>query len=222
MFYGDILRLLNYIKINANLTKTEVIDRFENNKILVNNHICSLSYIIKDNDIITLDGHIIEKISFKYYLYNKPRGIISDISNKPSSYINHINVQIKLMPVGRLDKESRGLMILTNDGNYINSLLNPNNHVEKEYLVYVKNIITDDFLKRLNSIKKIDNHILKPFTIKRNDNISFYITLNEGRYHQIRKMVKLALNEVIDLIRIRIDKYSIDEVLEGEIKEIKN
>ena len=218
---GDILRLLNYIKINANLTRAEVINCFENSQILVNNIPCSPSYVIKENDVITLNGKIINRIELKYYLYNKPRGILSDITNKPSSYINHINIPIKLMPVGRLDKESRGLMILTNDGEYINKMLNPKNHAEKEYLVYVKNIITDDFLNRLNSIKELDGHILKPFIIKKNDNLSFYITLTEGKYHQIRKMVKNALNEVTDLIRIRIADYKIDEVSEGEIKEIK-
>lgn len=214
------MRLIKYVQTYANLTRKTTINLYENNLIKVNNEIKSLSYEVDDNDVITLDNKIIDKIPNVYFLYNKPIGVLSDINNLPSSYINHIGINYKLMPVGRLDKNSRGLMILTNDGKYINKLLDPIHHVEKEYLVYVKNIITDDFIKRLNNIKSIDDKELKPFKIIKNDNLSFRIILTEGKYHQIRKMVKLALNEVVDLIRIRIGNYTIDGLKEGELKEI--
>lgn len=215
------MRLKNYLKVHANITNSALQGLFEDNKVLVNGQAASPLYQVCDNDIIMLDNKIIEKIDNKYFLYYKPRGIISDISDKDNSYSKVLNLSYKLMPAGRLDKDSEGLMLLTNDGKYIDFLLNPKTHVEKEYIITLKNIITNDFMERLKSIKEIDNKILKPFKITKIDSLTLSITLVEGKYHQIRKMVKMAFNEVITLKRIRIDQYMLGDMIPGELKEIK-
>lgn len=98
------MRLHSYIKNYGNYTKSELLNLFNCNKILVNNEIKKLSYVINDNDIISVDGKIINKIPFAYFLYNKPIGLISSNDDKPNSFINHINIPFKVYCVGRLDK----------------------------------------------------------------------------------------------------------------------
>ena len=109
------MRLLNFVKIYYGITKEKLMILYKENRILVNDKLEKLTYKLNDNDIVKIDGKIITKFPFSYYLYNKPKGILSMISDKKESYINQINVKNKLMVAGRLDKDSHGLMILTND-----------------------------------------------------------------------------------------------------------
>ena len=118
------MRLYKYIKVNANKTQSEVKILFENNLVTVNDKLVQFTYLIKENDVVKIGNDIIEMLPKLYYLYYKPKGVISDIKDKNNSYINFINSKYKLMPCGRLDKESEGLMILTNDGMFINDILN--------------------------------------------------------------------------------------------------
>ena len=197
------MRLFNYIKNSLNITKSQFIEEYNKNHILVNDKIVNMSYIIKDGDVITYKGNVIEKEDFIYYLYNKPCGLVctNDLENK-DSYLKTLNIEKRVFCVGRLDKNSSGLIILTNDGKYTNELLNPLTHVEKEYIVRVKNRIDYDFIERVQQ-----PIVLKGKRTKENksyliDEYTFGIILTEGKYHQIRKTVKLAGNYVVDLKRI--------------------
>jgi len=214
------MRLLNYVKIYFGATRKQLMDLDKDNKILVNGKKEKLTYKLNDSDIVTIDGKIIKSFPFSYYLYYKPRGILSIISDKFESYINNIDIKEKLMVAGRLDKDSEGLMILTNDPNIIDQISGANSSIEKEYLVSLINPINDDFIKKMNGKFTIRNRILKPIKLEIIDNYSFKIILNEGIYHQIRKMVILSGNRVDKLIRIRIGNYSLDNLNPNELKKI--
>ena len=214
------MRLLNYVKIYFGATRKQLMDLDKNNKILVNGKKEKLTYKLNDSDIVTIDGKIIKSFPFSYYLYYKPRGILSIISDKLESYINNIDIKEKLMVAGRLDKDSEGLVILTNDPNIIDQISGANSSIEKEYLVSLINPINDDFIKKMNGKFTIRNRILKPIKLEIIDNYSFKIILNEGIYHQIRKMVILSGNRVDKLIRIRIGNYSLDNLNPNELKKI--
>ena len=214
------MRLLNYVKIYFGATRKQLMDLDKDNKILVNGKKEKLTYKLNDSDIVTIDGKIIKSFPFSYYLYYKPRGILSIISDKLESYINNIDIKEKLMVAGRLDKDSEGLMILTNDPNIIDQISGANSSIEKEYLVSLINPINDDFIKNMNGKFTIRNRILKPIKLEIIDNYSFKIILNEGIYHQIRKMVILSGNRVDKLIRIRIGNYSLDNLNPNELKKI--
>ena len=149
----------------------------------------------------------------------KPKGVISDIKDKDNSYINFINSKYKLMPCGRLDKESEGLMILTNDGMFINDILN--NDKEKEYIVEVENKITDDFIKNIEKPIIIKGKTTLPIKAKIIDDYHIDMILKDGRYHQIRRAVQSNNNRVVNLKRIRIGSYTISDLQIGEIREIK-
>ena len=214
------MRLFNYIKIYLGITKSELMKLYNDNKILVNNKIEKLTYKLNQNDIVTVENKIIEAFPFEYYLYNKPKGILSMISDKDESYINQINVDKKLMVAGRLDKDSEGLMILSNDPSFINKIMGDKSNIDKEYIVTLFNKIDDDFIKKMNSDIYIRNKLLKPIKLEIIDDYNFKIILNEGMYHQIRKMVILSGNRVKKLVRIRIGNYKLDNIKPNELVKI--
>lgn len=214
------MRLFNYVKIYLGVTRNELMILENDNKILVNGNKEKLTYILKDSDVVTVNGKIIEKIPFSYYLYNKPRGILSIIKDSNDSYINNIDIKEKVMVAGRLDKDSEGLMILTNDPVFINKISGANSSISKEYIVYLYNPITDEFINKMKGEFIIRNRLLKPIEINKLDDYSFKIILHEGIYHQIRKMVIASGNRVKKLVRIRIGSYNIDDISIGNIKKI--
>ncbi len=214
------MRLFNYVKIYYSITKEKLNELYNNNLILVNGKNEKLTYKLKDTDIVTCENKIIEKFPFSYYLYNKPRGILSMISDKPESYMNNINVDTKLMVSGRLDKDSEGLLILTNDPEFINEISGDKSLYDKEYIVKLKYEISSSFIERMNGEFEFRNKKTKPIKLNIIDNYNFKIILNEGMYHQIRKMVIESGNRVDSLKRIRIGKYELGNLKPGEIKKI--
>lgn len=214
------MRLYNYVKIYGNYTKSEIRQLNLNNSILVNNEKKSLLYPLKDNDIVTINNKIIYEKKLVYYLYYKPKGILSTINNDPSSYIHHINIKEKVMPAGRLDKDSEGLLLLTNDGKYINLICNPKTHFEKEYIVTLENKVTNDFLKNVGNSIILDNRTTKEIIVSYIDEYNIKMILTEGIYHQIRRTVKLYNNKVSNLKRIRIGNYCLNDMKEGDIIKI--
>ena len=213
------MRLYKYIKVFANVTQSNVRLLYDEGHILVNDKIYPFSYNVKENDIVKLKGEIIKRIPFVYYLYYKPKGILSDISSDINSYQFHINKDMKLMPAGRLDKDSEGLMILTNDGTYINSLSKAN--IEKEYIVKLEKKVDDAFLKSITKPIVIKSKLTKEMKVEKLDDYTIKLILLDGRYHQIRRSVKASNNKVIGLKRIRIGSYLISDMKQGELREIK-
>lgn len=215
------MRLYNLLKNSLGLTRLELTEYMNKHKVTVNNIIVPLSTIINPNDIISIDGNKIEMIQFHYYLYYKPRGILSTISNKDTSYINQINIPFKVTPAGRLDKESEGLMVLSNDGNFLNKITGDKNEHEKEYIVKVSKSITIDFLNDMGKSYLMDGKMTKPAKVKKIDDYTFSIILFEGLYHQIRRLVQICNNNVVELKRIRISDYYLNDMKPGDIIEFK-
>lgn len=215
------MRLMSYVKCYLGCTKSELNKLQDDGLILVNGEKRNLTYIIKNNDIITVNGEVLLEVPNKYYIYNKPIGIVCTNDVKVSGNIyNHLNLENRMFCVGRLDKDSHGLIILTNDGIFSNKLINGKNHIEKEYLVKVKDKISDGFLKNMSKSVVLRGKLTKECLVKRVDDYTFTIVLTEGMYRQIRKMVKINNNFVVDLFRIRIGNILIDDLKEDEIRKI--
>lgn len=215
------MRLMSYIKSYCGCTKSELIKLQEEGFILVNGEKKNLTYIIRDRDVVTVKDRIIEKVPNKYFIYNKPIGIVcTNDLNVKDNIISHLNLEYRVFCVGRLDKDSHGLLILTNDGSLSNRLINGKNHIEKEYLVKTKDKITDDFIANMQKSVILRGKTTKKCIVNKVDDFSFKIILTEGMYRQIRKMVKINGNFVIDLYRFRIGNISIGDLKEGEAREI--
>lgn len=207
------IRLQTFVKNNGNYTKSQIIKLQEENRILVNGNKEILSFPLNDNDVVTVDGVLLVNVPLKYYLYNKPIGIIctnnENITNNIKSHIQKSNPDIKrLYTIGRLDKDSHGLIILTNDGMLFHKLTQEGK-VEKKYLVKVKEKITSDFLLNMEKETLLRGKYTKKTITEKIDDYSFYITLNEGKYRQIRRMVIINHNTVVDLFRVSIGKINI-------------
>jgi 23S rRNA pseudouridine2605 synthase len=158
-------------------------------------------------DKITVNGKEFKQKEKKIYIkLNKPRGVVSACSDPRETTVIDLvkDIASRLYPVGRLDKESEGLIILTNDGELANRLMHPRYEHEKEYLVNVKLKMTNDKLKNLADGIVIDGKKTLPAKVTRISDRKFKIILREGRKRQIRLMVETVGNRVVKLKRTRI------------------
>ena len=183
-----------------------------------------LSYILKPNDVIEVDGEVVEVVPKEkiYLLLNKPVGITcTNDRNVANNIRGFVNYPTRIFTVGRLDKDSCGLIVLTNDGQMFNRVLDRNTHVEKEYLLIVDHPINDIFLNLMSRGVPILGKVTKPCLIRQADVCSFYITLKEGMNRQIRRMCKFFGYKVLHLERVRIGNIIDDKLEVGSYRPLK-
>lgn len=177
------------------------------------------------NDVIKIEDKCIEYRKYVYIMLNKPQNVISATEdNKHKTVIDLIKGYdtYNIFPVGRLDIDTEGLLLLTNDGKLSHNLLSPKKHVEKEYFVKLKENINDiDINKVENNIELEDGYICKKAKIKRISENELNITITEGKFHQVKRMFKAVDNEVVFLKRIRMANILLDKNLKlGEYREL--
>ena len=159
---------------------------------------------------------------FIYVAFYKPRGIETTLNSEIQDNLKDIlPFKEELFPVGRLDKESEGLLILTNDGRTFDKTLRSENQIEKEYLVTVNKEITENFIQKMSEGVNILGKITLPCKVEKMDDFSFKIILIQGMNRQIRRMCYKLDYEVLRLIRIRIGEVSIENLLPTEFKYFK-
>lgn len=215
------IHLAKYLKDCGNYTKSEIKQLIENKQVLVNGVLQPLSYVVNHDDIITVNGNVLKQVPLVYYIYNKPIGIIcTNNKNISDSIVNYLDLPQRVFCVGRLDKDSRGLMLLTNDGLLANRLLSPTSHVEKEYIVKVKYSIDDNFIEKISKPIILRGKKTLPVDAKLIDEYTFSIILHEGKYRQIRRLVISCQNTVVDLLRVRFGNLLLNDLEEGKIKTI--
>ncbi|MBR2969736.1 MAG: rRNA pseudouridine synthase, partial [Clostridia bacterium] len=187
-----------------------------------------LSTDIKDSDVVYFDNRPI-KVSTKlmYYKLNKPKGYVTTVSDdKDRKTVMDLmrGVHHRVYPVGRLDYDTEGLLLLTNDGDITNILTRPSSDVQKTYIVHIESGITNDEIKKLTSGVKIDDYTTKPCSIEikeLGEKLSkLYITISEGKNRQIRKMFESIGKNVIFLRRIQIGDIKLGGLSRGEYVEL--
>ncbi|MEI6316477.1 MAG: pseudouridine synthase [bacterium] len=162
-----------------------------------------------------------DKKTFVYYAYNKPVGIVTTgAQGNEEDILSYTKFPHKVFPLGRLDKDSHGLILLTNDRRITHRLLDPQFEHEKEYIVEVEKNINKNFLRTMESGIKINGAQTKPIQIFQIDNTTFNIILTEGKNRQIRKMVEVSGDHVVDLERVRIEHIELDGLKEGTFRPI--
>ena len=205
-------------------------------KLLVNGKVITeLGTKVLANDIISIDGVIINKdVKHEYYLLNKPRQVISSVEDKLGRITvrDLINTEARIYPVGRLDYDTTGLIILTNDGDFANMLMHPSYEIEKTYVAKINKILDKDDINKLKKGIVIDNRKvdIKRFKIRKKDvekNTSIIeLTIVEGRNHIVKKIFESMRIDVIKLSRVSYAFLTLDGLKSGEyrklsIKEIK-
>lgn len=186
----------------------------EEGRITINGVIPELGTKVSDEDLVEVDGKPIREPqeSHVYIVFNKPIGIVctTDSHREKNNIIDFINHPKRIFPVGRLDKPSEGLIILTSDGDIVNKILRSKNNHEKEYIVRVDKPINPRFLEKMRNGVPILDTVTKKCEIEKIDDMHFRIVLTQGLNRQIRRMCEYLGYEVKKLKRIRIMNLKLD------------
>lgn len=185
----------------------------EENRIMVNGNVCIPGQWVEEEDYILIDNEPIVKKGKVYIALNKPVGIICTSERTvKNNIIDYINFPGYIFPVGRLDKESQGLIIMTNDGDLANKILESENHHEKEYIVTLDKPFDEDFIKGMSNGVVISGVKTRNCEVIRINENTYNIILTQGLNRQIRKMSKIFGYAVTRLERIRILNIKIDGI----------
>ncbi len=152
---------------------------------------------------------------FVYYMMHKPENYVSSTRDDSLTVLDLMMEPYKgLFPCGRLDKDTTGLLLITNDGQLAHKLLSPNHHVEKEYLVHSDHPLTKEDMELFERGMTIDgNEEVKPAKIMETGDCEYHLIIKEGKYHQIKRMYQAVGNEVVKLKRLRMKNLVLDETL---------
>lgn len=182
----------------------------------------------EENDIITFDDKKIEKKILKYYILYKKSGYVTSASDRKNPVVNELLPdwveKQALFPVGRLDKDTEGLLLFTNDGELNYKMTHPEKKFSKKYYAELKKEISDEDIKKIESgidIGEQESCVCLPAKIERAGEKSVYITIFEGKYHQVKRMMKAVGNKVIYLKRTEFGKLTLEGMNLGDVKEIK-
>ncbi|WP_455378684.1 pseudouridine synthase [Petrachloros mirabilis] len=177
-------------------------------------------------DHVKVDGkHISAAQPFVYLMLNKPKNVMSTLDDPGGrttvkDYLRGVSVRV--FPVGRLDFDSEGLMLLTNNGDLAQALLHPRYHVPKTYLIKVKGVLTDDEIRKLGEGVRLEDGMTSPAHVKKvrkvEANSWLEITIGEGRKHQVKRMLESVGHPVIKLMRIRMGPLSLGDLEPGEFR----
>lgn len=217
-------RLNQYISKSGRCSRREADTAIVDGRVKLNGELASIGMRVNPGDVVMLDDIIIEHSKEHIILmYNKPAGITCTTEQHiPGNIIDAINYPERIFPIGRLDKESEGLILLTNDGDLVNKILRHENAHEKEYLVKVNKSITPQFLRQMAKGVVIHNPVTDemtttlPCTVFQVDDQHFKIILNQGLNRQIRRMCSALDYRVIFLKRLRIMHLTVYQLKKGQ------
>lgn len=180
-----------------------------------------------ETDIVTVRDSVIEYKAFEYYMLNKPAGVVSATEdNRDTTVMDLIKDKTRkdLFPVGRLDKDTEGLLLITNDGELSHRLLSPKKHVDKTYFVVTDNMLSVENAKKLeNGVDIGEDKLTLPaqISILEDKENQYLITIHEGKFHQVKRMFKAVGLNVIYLKRLSMGSLHLDESLrEGEYRKL--
>jgi 23S rRNA pseudouridine2604 synthase len=223
---SDVFKRLNKYLSEAGYCSRREADRLiEAGRVMVNDRIPEVGTKVSSNDVVKVNGEIIgqRKKDFVYLAFNKPIGIVctTDTRVEKDNIIDFINYPKRIFPIGRLDKPSEGLILLTDDGDIVNKILRASNNHEKEYLVTVNKPISQTFIERMAGgiyLEELGQRT-KKCDVKKIDRHTFSIILTQGLNRQIRRMCAYLNYEVESLKRIRVMNITLD-IPVGQYREL--
>lgn len=214
------MRINKYLAWKQYATRRGADELIETGQVFINGRHAILGDKVMEGDNVEVKRKGKQK-ELVYYAYNKPKGVLTHSATEDETDIAH-EVDIEgVFPVGRLDKDTHGLIILTNDGRITERLLHPRFDHEKEYLVTTKEPLRSSFKAKMEAGVRIEYEMTKPCKVKVLDERSFRIVLTEGKKHQIRRMCVALFQEVKDLKRVRVMTIEIGRLKDGEYRKIE-
>ncbi len=218
------------MRINKFLSEAGVCSRrgadkwIEAGRIKINGVKAELGSKVTEGDSVEVDNKVVTLNTDKGYVYiklNKPRGITSTTERHiKGNIVDFVGHSERIFHIGRLDKDSEGLILLTNDGDIVNEILRKEGRHEKEYIVTVDKPITDDFVKQMSEGVAILDTVTLPAEVEKLNTKTFKIILTQGLNRQIRRMTEALGYEVKQLRRIRVMNILVDDLKLGEWKDL--
>lgn len=220
----DSVRLNKYLADKGYSTRRGADELIEAGKVYVNGTRAALGTKVTAQDTVEVKTGR-KKTSYRYFAFHKPRGVVTHGAQGSDTDIEalakHTPELLGCFPVGRLDKDSSGLILLTDDGRITDRLLNPRGEHEKEYAVRTKRPLRNNFKERMEAGVVIEGYRTKPAKVRVTGERTFAVTLIEGKRHQIRRMVVALFNEVEELKRIRVMNIKLGNLPSGAYRSIE-
>jgi len=207
-------RLNKYLSEIGHCSRRAADKLIDQGRIQVNEKAVVMGQKVSPQDRIEVDGILVEnhQEGSVYIAFNKPKGIVctTDTRVEKDNIIDYINYPSRIFPIGRLDKMSEGLILLTNDGDIVNKILRARNNHEKEYIVTVNKPVTEEFVEKMGSGVPILDTVTKPCFVEQIHKKQFRIILTQGLNRQIRRMCEFLEYRVVELKRVRIMNLKLD------------
>jgi 23S rRNA pseudouridine2604 synthase len=212
------MRINKYLALHKYASRREADKLIEAGRVTINGTKAVLGSAVMEGDTVEVAGAL---KTYRYFAYNKPRGIITHSPQGEEESIEDILPLKDVFPIGRLDKDSCGLIILTDDGRITDALLNPKNEHEKEYEVSTLDELPKDFKKIMERGVNIGDYTTKPCQVEILGKRAFSITLTEGKKHQIRRMCGAFGVSAVLLKRVRVLNIALGSLKEGAYRPIQ-
>lgn len=204
----NLIQVNKFVSSSGYCSRREADKLIEQGRVLINERVAKLTDKVKPSDNVFVDFEKIKRTLSNqcvYIAYNKPTGITTTTDTKDkTNIISYLNYPKRIFPIGRLDKDSEGLILLTNDGDIVNKILRAENNHEKEYIVVVNKSINETFLKTMSQGVEILGTTTLSCKLKQLSSKKFSIILKQGLNRQIRRMCETLGYEVQSLTRVRI------------------
>lgn len=218
------MRLNKYISETGLCSRREADARIEAGRVTINGVVATLGTQVAAGDVVCVDGKQVGAAQKHVYIaLNKPVGITCTTERHVAgNIVDFVRHRERIFPIGRLDKDSEGLILLTNNGDIVNEILRAENEHEKEYLVTVDRPVTRIFLDGMASGVRILGTVTKPCRVTRVTATTFRITLTQGLNRQIRRMCSFFGYKVLRLQRVRIINVTLDGLAVGKWRELSS
>ena len=217
------MRLNKYISETGLCSRREADARIEAGRVTINGAVATLGMQVAAGDVVCVDSQpVAGEQQHVYIAFNKPVGITSTVEpHVAGNLLEVVKYPQRIFPVGRLDKDSEGLILLTNNGDIVNEILRSENEHEKEYVVTLDRPVTEIFLKGMASGVRILGTVTKPCKVKRVAAATFRIVLTQGLNRQIRRMCSFFGYQVVRLQRVRIINITLGDLKAGQWRQLQ-
>lgn len=191
--------------------------------------VTELGYKVKKGDKVEVDGELIQKENKVYYVMNKPKKTMCTLADEfdRTTVVSLIDCEERIFPVGRLDYDTSGVLILTNDGDFANTIIHPRYHLPKTYRVMINGILETESIKKMERGIELEDGMTLPAKVrvrKKDFNIkktTFDLTIQEGRNHQVKRMCEYFGHEVTSLHRLSLGFLKVDDMSQGDYRLLK-
>ncbi len=217
------MRLDKYLSHMGFGTRNDVKKIIKNGWVTINDEtIKKADYNVKEEDIVCVDDEPVNYVEFEYYMLNKPAGYVSATEDRLYPTVMELiqSQRHDLYPVGRLDIDTEGLLLISNDGTFTHNLLSPKKHVDKKYYVEFDGVLPDNAVELFSKPMQLEDFIASPSQLEIIDQNKAYLTIHEGKFHQVKRMFEHVGCTVTYLKRVQFSFLTLDNLEVGEFRAL--